>query len=70
MKKKENIEIKEGGFSDIDYISPAYVDKKNPKYINIDDLKYSGLLIINYNREQQDLILKKFNVSLQLRYTV
>ena len=57
-KQKEIIELEKGNFKDIDYISPAYIDKRNPKYIDIDGIKYSGLLIINYNREQTELILK------------
>ena len=31
---------------------------QNPKYIEIDNLFYSGLIITNYYREQTDLILK------------
>ena len=59
MKKNKNKEnIKKGGFTNIDYISPSYINKKNPKYIEIDNLKYSSLLIVNYNREHHDLILK------------
>jgi len=31
---------------------------QNPKYIEIDNLYYSGLLVINYYREQTDILLK------------
>ena len=31
---------------------------KNPKYFEIDELYYKGLIIVNYNREQNDIILK------------
>ena len=31
---------------------------KNPKYIEIDDLYYSTLIVVNYYREQTDLLLK------------
>ena len=31
---------------------------QNPKYIEIDDLFYSGIIITNYYREQTDIILK------------
>ena len=41
-----------------DYISPSYIDISNPKYIEIDGVYHSLLLIVNYNREQIDLILK------------
>ena len=42
----------------MDYISPSYVSLSNPKYIEIDNLFYSGLLVVNYPREQIDLLLK------------
>lgn len=61
MKKKrinKRDDIKEGFFSDIDYISPSYIDMSSPKFIEIDGLKYSGLIIVNYSRENNDLILK------------
>lgn len=31
---------------------------KNPKYIEIDNLFYSGLIVTNYYREQNDILLK------------
>ena len=31
---------------------------QNPKYIEIDNLFYSGLIIVNYFREQTDIILR------------
>ena len=31
---------------------------QNPKYIEIDNLYYSGIIIVNYYREQTDIILK------------
>ena len=41
-----------------DKISPAYINLKNPKYIEIDNMYYAGLIIVNYYREQEELILK------------
>lgn len=41
----------------------------NPKYLEIDNVFYSTLIIINYNREQDDLILKDivdFNINLNI----
>ena len=35
----------------------------NPKYLEIDNVFYSTLIIINYNREQDDLILKDIDDS-------
>ena len=60
-------------FSDIDNISPSYINLKNPKFIEIDNNYYSGLLIVNYFREQNDLILKSIidtniNVNISLFY--
>ena len=48
-----------GIFNKKDEISPAYISTKNPKNIEIDNMLYSGLIIVNYNREYNDLILKK-----------
>ena len=47
-----------GIFSKKDFISPAYINMQNPKYIEIDNLYYSSLIIVNYYREQTDLLLK------------
>ena len=41
-----------------DKISPAYINLKNPKYIEIDNMYYAGLIVVNYYREQDELILK------------
>ena len=41
-----------------DYISPSYVNIQNPKYLEIDDLYYGGLIVVNYYREQTDILLK------------
>lgn len=40
------------------YICPSYINNQNPKYIEIDNMYYSGLMIVNYLRENEDLILK------------
>ena len=41
-----------------DKISPSYINNQNPKYIEIDDSYYGGLIITNYYREYDDIILK------------
>ena len=71
--QQENIDLEKGNFKDIDYISPSYIDKRNPKYFEIDGIKYSGLLIINYNREYTELILKNLidiniNINISMFY--
>ena len=45
-------------FLEENYICPAYINNQNPKYLEIDNMYYSGLIIVNYLREQQELILK------------
>lgn len=49
---------KEGIISEKDLFSPAYINNSNPKYYEIDGIYYSSLLLVNYFREQNDLILK------------
>ena len=53
IKKIERI------FTKKDEIAPAYINTKNPKSIEIDGTYYSGIIIVNYNRENTELILKK-----------
>lgn len=53
-----DLEIYKGIFQEKDYISPSYINITNPKYIEIDEVYYSSLLIVDYYREQNDLILK------------
>ena len=56
---KEKINnINQGKFSEKDFISPSYINLNNPKYLEIDNYFYSGLIIVNYYRENNDLILK------------
>ena len=43
---------------EIDKILPTYINLKNPQYIEIDENYYSTILIVNYFREQNDLLLK------------
>ena len=47
----------------------SYINISNPKYFEIDNNYYSTLIIINYFREQQDLILKSIidtNIDLNI----
>ena len=48
----------EGIISNKDDIAPAYINMQNPKYIEIDNLYYAGLIVTNYYREQTDILLK------------
>ena len=59
--KKENnkkIDFLKGTNCNNDFLAPSYINLSNPKYIEIDNNYYSSLLIINYFREQSELILK------------
>ena len=55
---KEKINFMEGTISDNDFLAPSYINLTNPKYIEIDNNYFSSILIINYFREQSDLLLK------------
>lgn len=57
-KKENKKEKKEGIFTQKDFLSPSYINLSNPKYIEIDNLFYSNLIITNYYHEQNDLLLK------------
>ena len=63
FKKEEKIIKNKFDFLDgsikINYeLAPAYINLKNSKYIEIDNLFYAGLMVVNYYREQNDLLLK------------
>lgn len=47
-----------GIFSFNDLISPSYINLKNPRYLEIDGIYYSGLIIVDYQRENSELIFK------------
>jgi len=67
--RKNNLIFYEGVFSEKDEISPTYVNVENYKYIEIDDIFYSSILIVNYYREQEDIILKNLidsNISMNI----
>jgi len=74
-KKKENKKVKfyEGCYTEKDLVSPAYINLNNPKYVEIDGRYYSGLIISNYYRNYNDLILKKIletnaNINISIFY--
>ena len=57
-KKEINDNFFEGARDEKDKIAPAYINMQNPKYLEIDNLYYSGLIVVDYYREQTDIILK------------
>lgn len=77
FKNKNKIEVEEkindGFFYEKDYISPSYINLNHPRYIEIDGVYYSNLLIVNYYREQSELIFKgmienNINMNLSIFY--
>lgn len=72
-KQKEEMswEIYEGAINNNDEISPTYINLNNPKYIEIDEIYYSGIIINNYNREYENLILKNLiNSNLNINISI
>ncbi len=56
-------------YSDKDFLAPSYINLTNPKYIEIDGIFYSTLIITNYSRENYDLLLKNIidtNINLNI----
>ena len=73
-KQDENgWKIYDGAIREIDKISPTYINLNNPKYIEIDEIYYSGIIINNYNREYENIILKdlinsNLNINISIFY--
>ena len=57
--KNKKTNFLDGIFKTKDNISVSYINNKNPKFIEIDEVFYSGIIIVNYSREYDDIILKK-----------
>ena len=67
-QKNEKKDFLKGGIKIQDKLSPTYINLNNPRYLEIDGLYYGGLIVVNYYREQEDLILKinhKSNFNLE-----
>ena len=56
--KKIKLIFQIGFFSGEDFLAPSYINLNNPKFIEIDYNYYGSILIINYFREQTELILR------------
>ena len=54
----EKRHFKEGVITIKDKISPSYINNTNPKYLEIDNTYYSGIMVVDFYREYTDLILK------------
>ena len=56
-----------------DELSPSYINLKNPRYMEIDGKYCSSLLVVDYSREQRDLIFKplidtNININMSMFY--
>ena len=70
-KKGEEVDWQDGTISKLDRIVPSFVDNRNPKYLAIDGALYGGILIIDYYREYEDLILKNLiKSSVDMRISI
>ena len=61
--------LQEGRFTYKDYISGSYINNQNPRYLEINNVYYSSLIIVNYYREYTDLILKnllELNINMNI----
>ena len=47
-----------GSYSNKDNLCPAYISNLNPKNLEIDEIFYSTIIVVNYYREQNELVLK------------
>lgn len=63
----------EGGIYEEDILAPSYINTTNPNYIEVENMYYSGLLVVNYFREYQDILLKQLmeyteNITISIFY--
>lgn len=59
VQEKEINIIESRKIKDIDKVCSSYLDFNIPKYVDIDGIYYSSLLVINYAREMEALFLNK-----------
>ena len=72
-KKNNKINFYDGVFKNLDFILPSYINLNNPNFIEIDNTYYSGIIIVNYYREQTELLLKNLiennsNINISIFY--
>ena len=60
-----------GSLNEKDIIAPSYISTLNPKYLEIDDMYYSSLLVIDYYREYNELILRNLiNTNINMNISI
>ena len=63
--------VLKGSFTKKDSIAPSYISTFNSKYIEINNIYYSGLIIADYNKEYSDIIYKNIiNENINIRMSV
>lgn len=63
--------IFKGSITKKDKFLPSYVSNINPKYLEIDNVFYSGLIIADYNKENNDIIFKNIiNENINIRMSI
>ena len=62
---------KEKAFEEENYICPSYINNENPRYIEIDNMYYSGIMIVNYLRENEELLLQSLiNTDINMNISI
>ena len=72
-KKNNKTNFYDGIFKNTDFILPSYINLNNPNFIEIEKIYYTGIIIVNYYREQTELLLKNLiennsNINISIFY--
>lgn len=71
VKRTKETDWHDGTVNKLDTMVPSFVDNRNPKYVSIDGFLYGGILIIDYYREYDELILKNLiKSSVDMRISI
>lgn len=64
-------EFFKGTIKNKDIIAPSYISTLNPKYVEIDNMYYSSILVVDYYKEYNDLILKNLiNTNINMNISI
>ena len=54
-----------------DKIAPSFIDNTNPKYLVIDKKYYSGIIVVDYYREYDEIIFKNLiNSNMNMKISI